>query len=587
MAPGIILVHGYTGSNQDLDPLARQLAARFGADSVQSLALPGHGLGEIPAFDEERFIGAIHQATDHYQIENRLLIIIGHSTGGNLALAALQRFSIIPALLILISVPPQIDAGYFVRWESHREGREPVPLVDVALMIKLINAVGSKRFAAEFPVLIIHGEADRLVLSPESRAWETGHFAGPIRAVTIPEADHDLFKSSNGHLAVDLIQRAIADVTAGAGRDPKVLQRLIEVEPGFQAFWKAAPFSECHSALSPGAQRVIGKKPVLGPAAINDPVLANIEITTYCNLHCKFCARARLNKPNRHMPLERFRNLLAVLPHCYKIVLVGLGEPLMHPQIADFVQYAKSMKRKVGLVTNAMLLTTAISHRLLEAGLDSIAFSLDGFDGDLSSVVRLGTDFDKVILNIREFVAIANASARQISKAVFSAVSIDTVFHLNDLIDCISELGVDVLMLSDLNFRENLGHTLWRNIDAAIEARVKNAVRHAFSKNLPVLSVRGLEEFGLEKRYHDALLIPPDQLYRRSTRHTWCLSPWQTVPVDVDGNVTLCDCQPGLVLGNLFRDSFSGIWNGETLQKYRAKMAGPEPPEACQICPRF
>jgi radical SAM protein with 4Fe4S-binding SPASM domain len=82
-------------------------------------------------------------------------------------------------------------------------------------------------------------------------------------------------------------------------------------------------------------------------------------------------------------------------------------------------------------------------------------------------------------------------------------------------------------------------------------------------------------------------MIPPAQLYQRSATHTWCFSPWQTMPVDVEGNVTLCDCQPDYVIGNLFQSPFSEIWNGENFQRYRAAMLSQKPPEACKICPRF
>jgi radical SAM protein with 4Fe4S-binding SPASM domain len=586
MSLGIILVHGYTGSNRDLQPLADELTAHFGKDSVTNLALPGHDSEKLPKFDENLFIATINHAISLYQNENRKIIIIGHSTGGNLALATLRRFTIKPDLLILISVPPKIDRGYFERWDSHRSGKTNLPLVDVAMMVKLINATGTTRFETEFPVLIINGENDNLVLSTEAYAWKTENFPKSARVITIPEAEHDIFKSKNSRLITDIIRRTIVDTAIRDTKYPKTINALLAVEPELQDFFKVTPGSKSHLASCPSAQRALGKKPELLPTAQNDPVIANIEITTYCNLKCQFCARAQMQKSNHQMSFALFRNILAVLPNTYKIVLVGLGEPLMHPQIIDFIQYAKSLKKKVGLVTNAMLLTPEITTRLLEAGLDSIAFSLDGSDLDLSALVRKGTDFDKVINNIREFVAISNAT-RQISKAVFSAVSTDTVSRLTDLVDRVADLGVDVLMLTDLNFKANLAHTLWQNTDEHIEAMVKNAISHAFSSNLPVLSVHGLEEFGLEQRYHDFLMIPPGQLYQRSTHHTWCFSPWQTIPIDVAGKITLCDCQPNFVIGNLFQDSFSNIWNGAALQKYRAEMLSGNPPEACRICPRF
>ncbi len=585
MKLGIILVHGYTGSNLDFKPLADKLITDFGEDSVNNLSLPGHNSEIIPEFNENSFIKSIHHSIQSYQSEGRKIIIIGHSTGGSLALATILQYSIKPELLVFISVPKKIDTTYFERWDSHRRGKEKISLIDVAMMVKFINLTGSKKVTMDFPTLIIHGENDRLVPANKSHDWNLETFSDSTRVITIPQAGHAVFESENKHLIIDLISRAIKDLLLQAEHNLETINSLIKVEPGLKDFFIAAPFSEGHLSLCPGAQRVTGKKPELLPVVQHDPAIANIEITTYCNLKCQFCARAKLNKPNKHMSSDTFISILGMLPNTYKIVLVGLGETLMHPQILDFIKYGKLHKKKVGLVTNGMVLNKALSMQLLEAGLDSIAFSIDGFDQELSSIVREGTNFSKVITNIKEFTRIANSYP--VSKAVFSAVSTSTAPHLIELVEMVSELGVDVLMLSDINFKTNLAHTLWQNIDDQIEGTVKKAISNAFSKSLPVLSVHGLEEFGLENRYHDFLMIPPAQLYQRSKTHTWCYSPWQTIPIDVNGNITLCDCQPELVLGNLFQDSFSSIWNGETLKNYRAEMLGPNPPEICKICPRF
>ncbi len=594
MKLGIILVHGYSGSTQNLQPLADMLKQDFGPGSVDNLCLPGHERSfqgeKVPEFDEDTFIKSISDSFYIYQNEGRKVIVIGHSTGGSLVLAALQKFALIPDLLILLAVPRQINKSYFKRWELHQTGKKTVSMVDVALMVKLINKVGQIRFRNQFPTLIIHGENDQLVLCEETQSWSE-NFPRIPRTVTFPEVEHDIFHSTNGHLVADLIRRAVTDIAISGDHDSKALYSIVKVEPGLKRFFEVATYCRTHITLCPSGQRVLENQPEPIPIAKTDPVIANIEITTYCNLNCQFCARSELNKKNRHMSFQSFRNILALLPNTYKIVLVGLGEPLLHPEIIKFIIYTKSQGRKVGIVTNAMLLTPDVSLQLLEAGLDSIAFSIDGYNDIVSSQVREGTDFKKVIQNIKEFVRIADSTPKtplySVSKAVFSAVSIDTVAHFNDLIDCVSDLGADVLMLSDINFKANLKHTLWQNVSPEIEETVRKGVSYAFSKNLPVLSVHGLEEFGLEKRYQDFLMIPPAQLYHRSPSHRWCFSPWQTIPVGVEGNITLCDCQPNFIVGNLLKNNFSEIWNGKVLQKYRTEMISQDPPEACKICPRF
>ena len=142
-------------------------------------------------------------------------------------------------------------------------------------------------------------------------------------------------------------------------------------------------------------------------------------------------------------------------------------------------------------------------------------------------------------------------------------------------------------MLTDLNFRHNIRHTLWKNMDDRILSILRNAFICAFSKKLPVLSVHGMEAFGLKEQYEHFLLISPKMLYQRQERHSFCLSPWQTIPVDVLGNVTICDCQPETVIGNLNDQPLSEIWNGEPMVKHRQQMLSADPPENCKICPRF
>jgi len=584
---GIVCMHGYTGSPEHLSPLIEKLKTGYGADSVTTVRLPGHGTSQTPVFDRQAFVTAVARAIGPYKEEGHLLVVIGHSTGGVLALSALQDHSISPDLLVLASVPKRIDTAYLERWTRHRSGRSEVPFSSVASMVSLINAVGRTRHDGSFPVLVLHGEEDELVPSANAYDWEKESFCGPVRTVVIPAAEHDLFRGRNGSLAVDVVARAVSDLVEETDRrDEERIATLAEGEPEAGNFLARSASSARHVARCPSGYMIADGQPVLTPCVETEPVFANIEITTRCNLRCSYCARTFLERHGTDMPKWMFLSILGLLPHAYRITLVGLGEPLLHPQIVDFIGEASSRGRRVALVTNGMLLDAPLSHELLKAGLSSIAFSVDAATQEATDTVRPGTDLDRVVENIKAFVSLSK-SVRPISTAVFSAVSITTVQHLEELVDVVAGLGVHVMMLSDLNFRENLGHTLLKNVDDRISAKVRSGVARAFKKNLPVLSVRGLEEFGLSKRYGKFLLFPPDQLYRRSENHTWCFSPWQTVPVGVGGDVTLCDCQPSVTAGNLLSQPLSEIWNGEVFTEHRRRMRSTDPPEACKICPRF
>ncbi len=588
MKPGIVMVHGYSGSPNDLKPLRRQMIEQLGADSVVAVTLPGHGEDGCPAFDRTTFVAAIEKAVMSLTADNRKIVLLGHSTGGVLLLSWLAESGFDPALLVLVSVPSTVDLSYLERWRQHRSGRPEIAFSSVAQMISLINSVAKQTWGTPTPILVLQGETDGLVPENAAYAWKTGRFAGPVRTAWIPSGEHQLFQGPGAELAINLVSRAVADILAPEEpHTQRILDELKTVEPESARFFPSSPASAKHLAASPSGRRMVGETVEL-PLVVNwEPVFANIEITTGCNLSCIHCARAKLAPARVDMPLERFHRLLDLLPHAYRITLVGLGEPLLHPQLVDFVAAASAAGRRVALVTNAMNLALRSSEALLEAGLDSIVFSLDSVRDDMAEQVRSGTDLPRVLSNIRTFTGLAKEIARPVSTAVFAAVSRRTVEHLDALVETVAGLGVAVLMLSDLNFRQNLDESLWQNMNATIAATVRRGIAAAFSRNLPVLSVHGLEEFGLARRYHKSLLVPPEQLYRRSSRRTWCVSPWQSLPIDVQGNVTLCDCQPECRIGNVFEQPLDTFWNGPAMIDYRRRMLAEQPPPPCAICPRF
>lgn len=374
MRLGIILIHGYTGSPEDLLPLSLKLSDDHGADLVRTVLFPGHYSGDVPVFDYHKFMEQISLALKTFQNDNREIIMIGHSTGGILALSFLMKENFSPAMVILASVPKKIDAAYPVRWKKHRSGMKEALFISIASMISLINSIGSK-FSKPIPALIIHGENDELVPSRDALEWEQV-FDGYARSVLIPSAGHDIFRGANRQMAIDTIARNIKDFAITLNEEEKTVSKLASVEPDVRKFRSHSPASSKHFAGCPSGKILTGEKPFLTPVVNNGPVFANIEITTRCNLKCRYCSRSFLGREGKDMPKEIFQSILDCLSHAYRITLVGLEEPLLHPDIVNIVKLAVERGRRVALVTNAMNLDLSLSRELINAGLHSIAFSI-------------------------------------------------------------------------------------------------------------------------------------------------------------------------------------------------------------------
>lgn len=586
MRSGFLLIHGYTGSPDDFGPLTRILGARYGEKSIRAVRLPGHGGDTVPIFDPERFQTAIASAADLFKAENRKLVIVGHSTGGVLALSYLRDSGTEPCLLVLAGVPKYVNGRDLHRWEQHRTNKRAVSFTDVARMVSFVNRIGAGRVENSYPVFIFQGVNDRLVMPEQADAWCQKGFSGPVETLMMPDVGHPVFLGSGGSAVADRISRAALDMRLRPiSKDQEAAAQLSALEgKALGRFLGMAPQRLFHVVRSPAAKRALGKPVSLKPAVRTDPLQLNIEITSRCNLSCGHCARAIFRRAARDIGKKHFCAILDLLPNTYRVVLVGLGEPTLHPELADFVALAVKKGRRVGLVTNGMTLEKNLARNLIAAGLSAITFSLDSADAAIASAVRPGTDLDRVLAHIRSFTQL---SAGRVSTAVFSAVSTKTAPHLPLLAQTLSGLGIDAWMLSDLNFEWNTPQTLWRHCDSNALIPLGRAVKSAFLRHLPVLSVNGMEELGIARRYREFLLYPPAVLTERSLTHRWCLSPWQTLPVNVEGEVSLCDCQPEVVAGNLFEQPFSDIWNGDILHNHRRKMLAASPPKACRFCPRF
>jgi len=588
---GIILVHGYLGSPANLAPLKDSLAEQHGADAIDSLCLPEHGDNSQPAFDEAAFLATISAAIDRQRAQNRRLVLIGHSTGGSLLLAEIaRRLAADPAsldslsLLVLCATPPRIDLGYVERWSAHTADRA-LGIDDIGALVSLVNRLARRApLAVPVPVLIVHGETDELVPVADAELWRHGRLVNAQRHIHIPNARHHLFTAEGAALAIETICRAIDDAQQ---RSEAVPRALYELAPGLETFCAAWPDSSRHVENSPAGLQAVGRVFEPNATAENEPTLANIEITTRCTLGCAACARTQLKLKSRHMSCEDFCRVLEKLPHAYRIVLVGLGEPLLHPEVIDFIKIAVAQGRRVGLVTNSMDLDADMARALCASGLASITFSLDAVNQATANRVRQGSDIGLISANIRNLIAERQRQGVNLATAAFTALSIDNLDEFEAIVDFVSDHEIDALMVTDLNFAANQPKSVHDAFTAEHARSLRQALKRALARQLPVLSVWGLEEFALDKRFMDYLLLRGEQLAHRSLRRANCLSPWQTIPVNVDGNLTLCDCQPDKAIGNIHRIPLSDWWNGSAMHEQRQRMLGDNPPEACRVCPRF
>ncbi|MGB9599524.1 MAG: radical SAM protein [Myxococcota bacterium] len=105
------------------------------------------------------------------------------------------------------------------------------------------------------------------------------------------------------------------------------------------------------------------------------PRILNLMITERCNYRCRFCD---FHNKNREMPFElAVRVINEAQRSGIKTAAFTGGEPLLYKGIYDLVSLIKTLGMSPHITTNGSLIYNNWK-RLLDSGLDSISFSIDG-----------------------------------------------------------------------------------------------------------------------------------------------------------------------------------------------------------------
>jgi putative metalloenzyme radical SAM/SPASM domain maturase len=99
------------------------------------------------------------------------------------------------------------------------------------------------------------------------------------------------------------------------------------------------------------------------------------------------------------MSTATFKALETALPRAEALILNGVGEPLLHPNIETFITQAKKRMPKdswIGFQSNGLLIDDLRARALLEAGLDKICISVDAVTPEKLRQMREGAEISKL-----------------------------------------------------------------------------------------------------------------------------------------------------------------------------------------------
>ncbi len=170
------------------------------------------------------------------------------------------------------------------------------------------------------------------------------------------------------------------------------------------------------------------------------PFLVIWETTRSCGLACRHCrAEAMLGRDRGELSTAEGYDLLdQVAAMGTPIVVLSGGDPLNRPDLEDFVRHGRSVGLRMGTIPAATEnITRARIQALADAGLDQIAFSLDGPTAETHDAFRrVPGAFAKTL----EGVALAREVGIPLQiNTCFAAWNYD---HLEAMVALVASLGV-------------------------------------------------------------------------------------------------------------------------------------------------
>lgn len=295
-----------------------------------------------------------------------------------------------------------------------------------------------------------------------------------------------------------------------------------------------------------------------------------IYLTEQCNLRCSHCAIVEGQMPETKLDAAAIRSLICGHTEKHpnaRITFLG-GEPLLHPDCLDLLEFAATKTSKLSMSTNGLLITPEVARRL--ACLDmEVQISLDGFDSVSHDAIRGKGTFEKAWRGIMEMVNVGAASRLTIGTTLTRSVA----RHVERHVAMLDQLGIGTIRFMPLN-KTRAAATNWDQIHPTAEELADAVWWLTFQAPLrenAVAMVKG----GFPGYTPD----PP------ANRH-WC-PLGETFIIDSQGEAHVCPSlvTPQVKAGNVLDKGIGSIEAGEAPKRAREWMLGRRHRvEECRRC---
>lgn len=328
-----------------------------------------------------------------------------------------------------------------------------------------------------------------------------------------------------------------------------------------------------------------------------------VTVTSRCNIRCKTCG---LWKNQWDLPYKTAKEVMENYPYMERLVWLG-GEVFLYKHFEEmFDEACKWSNLKQQIITNGFVLNEKWMNKIIKAENTELTFSIDGVTKEVYEEIRQGSNFERVMSNIRYIFNLKKSLGIKKDIRMNSVIMKTNYKQIYDLLELAHNEGFNQLSLMALHFdsapNENIFYGDSRDQEAlnyvykAIPILKERAKQ--YNVDLDVLLPCGDESFDevVAKQDNTETNLKPEKEQEQEEKNVeskdenkkgqkveepkdlivpinrvCCKMPWNYMMICDDGNVLLTgSCVKRI--GNIYENSINEIWNSSVAQEYRKLM---------------
>jgi radical SAM protein with 4Fe4S-binding SPASM domain len=342
---------------------------------------------------------------------------------------------------------------------------------------------------------------------------------------------------------------------------------------------------------------------------------ASFRITDRCNLRCHTCGQwgdqgflhnkdlSVLKK--QEVQVSRYQEVLSdlVAHGHHPLIYFWGGEPMLYEGTLDLIETATRLGLPCSIATNGTRIARA-AERLVRAPLFLLQVSIDGHNAALHNAVRPGAAGGNNFADIQAGLQAVRQARRELKQnlpllASLTVISQQNYRHLQDIYEAFRD-QVDLFVF----------YLSWWIDPPGLESHIQDfQSRFGFPPSRPqgwLSDWRPDDIPALDRQIQDlkarsqAWSAPPvtfipdisgvDELARYYTDHearfgyNQCISIFQAVEVNSNGDLSPCRDYHDYVVGNIKDATITQLWNNPAYQKFRRSLATEGLMPVCTRC---